>query len=188
MNGRHSAKRWTLALALVMALGAIFLTGCGGSSGSSTAAGTTDTTASYPISTPGGAGKPEGMGISDEAQACLKEQGVELPEIKGGEGPPMGEGGKPPQGGEMSEMQKAFEECGIETGELKGGPEGGPPDMNSAAFRKQIKEYAACVRENGYELAEPDFSGEGPVFDESEAESAAFKKASAKCKDLLGGR
>ena len=116
----------------------------------------------------------------------------------------MGEGGKPPQGGEMPEggppgeggpggegfekMQKAFEECGVETGGFKGGPGAGAPDMNSAAFRKQIKEYTACVRENGYELAEPDFSGEGPVFDESEAESAAFKKASAKCKDLLGGR
>jgi hypothetical protein len=86
-------------------------------------------------------------------------------------------------------MQKAFEECGVETPEFKGGPggEGGTPNMNSAAYKKQVKEYAACVRENGYEIAEPNFSGEGPVFEKSESESAAFNKASAKCQSLLGG-
>jgi len=197
MNGRHAAKRWTLALAL-LAIGAMILAGCGGSSGGSSAASTT--TASAGGSTGEGAAGPEGMEISDEAKACLKEKGVEMPEFKGGEGgrPPMGEGGEPPEGGPPGEggqggegfekMQKAFQECGVEMGEFKGGPSGGAPDMNSAAFRKQIKEYAACVRENGYELAEPDFSGEGPVFAKSESESAAFKKASAKCQDLLGGR
>jgi hypothetical protein len=211
MNGRHSVKRRPLALALVVAIGAMVLAGCGGSSGGSSAA--SSTTASASGSTTEGSGGPGGMQISDEARACLKEKGVELPEFKGGEGgrPPAGEGGEPPEGGgEMPEggppgeggpagaggpggegfekMQKAFEECGVETGEFKGGPGAGAPDMNSAAFRKQIKEYAACVRENGYELAEPDFSGEGPVFKKAESESAAFKKASAKCKDLLGGR
>ncbi|MGH6910584.1 MAG: hypothetical protein ACREEG_10380, partial [Phenylobacterium sp.] len=87
------------------------------------------------------------------------------------------------------EMQKAFEECGVETPEFKGAPggEGGAPNVNSAAFKKQVKEYVACVRENGYEIAEPDFSGEGPVFEKSESESAAFKRASAKCQSLLGG-
>ena len=43
--------------------------------------------------------------------------------------------------------------------------------------------------ENGVEMPEPNFSGEGPVFDESEVnrESAKFKQASAKCESLLGG-
>jgi hypothetical protein len=50
-----------------------------------------------------------------------------------------------------------------------------------------VKEYVACVRENGYELAEPNFSGEGPIFEKSESESAAFKKASASCQNLLAG-
>jgi hypothetical protein len=140
--------------------------------------------------------------ISEEAKACLKEKGVELPGFKGGEGGPPSGGmpergekpeGTPPAGGfggeGKEELQKAFEECGVEAPEFKGGPggEGGAPNLNSAAFKKQIKEYAACVRENGYEIAEPDFSGEGPVFEKSESESAAFKKASAKCQSLLGG-
>ncbi len=151
--------------------------------------------------------------ISEEAKACLKEKGVELPEFKGGEGgPPAGgngeppEGFEPPEGGEMpeggpsggeggpggeklEEQKAAFEECGVEMPEFKGGPggEGGKPNTNSAAFKKQINEYVACVRENGYELAEPNFSGEGPIFEKAESESAEFKKASAQCQELLGG-
>jgi hypothetical protein len=73
--------------------------------------------------------------------------------------------------------------------EFKGGPggAGGAPNVNSASFKKQVTEYVACVRENGYELAEPNFSGEGPIFEKAESESAAFKKASASCQSLLGG-
>jgi predicted small secreted protein len=162
-------------------------------------------------------GKAGGMmNISEEAKKCLKEKGVELPEFKGGEGgPPSGEppagaeagempeGGEPPAGAEggekpeggppagvfggegNEEMQKAFEECGVEMPEFKGGP--GGANVNSAAFRKQVKEYVACVKENGYQLAAPNFSGEGPIFEKSESESAAFKKASASCQSLLGG-
>jgi len=189
-------KRVSLAVAIAMILGALVLAGCGGSSGggstesSSTTAGTN------------GGGEQANFGISEEDRQCLKEKGVELPappaggELPEGAEPPEGfeppEGGKPPQGGGFGENSKAFEECGVEMPELKGGPggataEGAPPNVNSAAFKKQVKEYVACVRENGYELAEPDFSGEGPIFDKAESESAAFKKASEQCQSLLGG-
>jgi predicted small secreted protein len=196
-------KRTMLGMTLILVLVALVLAGCGGSSGGgSTETSTTASSGSEGSTTEGKAG---GMfNISEEAKACLKEKGVELPEFKGGEGkggPPSGEPpsgtesgekpeGTPPAGGFGSEeMQKAFEECGVEPPEFKGGPrgEGGAPNLNSAVYKKQVKEYAACVRENGYEIAEPDFSGEGPVFEKSESESAAFKRASAKCQSLLGG-
>jgi hypothetical protein len=194
MNWKLPKKRWTLGLAL-LALGALVLAGCGGGSGSS----------SDPSTTANGSGAegkgPGGFEISTEARACLKEKGAELPEFKGGEGgePPRGgekpEGGPPagagvpggPGGEGFGKLKKAFEECGVETPGFKRGSagEGGAP-VESAVFRKQVKRYAACVRKNGYELAEPNLSGEGPVFKESESESAAFKKASAKCQSLLG--
>jgi predicted small secreted protein len=214
-------KRTMLGMTLVFVLGALVLAGCGGSSGGG---GTeTSTTASSGSGSEASTaeGKAGGMvDISEEAKACLKEKGVQLPEFKGGEGeggPPSGgipEGGEKPEGGEPpsgtengekpegtpppargfggegnEEMQKAFEECGVETPEFKGGPgsEGGAPKLNSAAFKKRVKRYVACVKENGYELAEPNFSGEGPVFEKAESESAAFKKASASCQNLLGG-
>ena len=209
---RNKMKRLTLASATALALGALVLAGCGGSSGGSSV----DTTTT--ASTGDGAGPVE---MSAEDRECLKEKGVELPEFKAGEGPqtfrkgelpeggqmPEGaelpEGAAPPEGGampeggpagvvggpQMSEADKeAFEECGVEMPEFKAGPGGaGGPDVNSAQFKKQVREYVACVRENGYELAEPDFSGEGPIFEKSESESAAFKKASEQCQGLLGG-
>jgi hypothetical protein len=212
-------KRTMLGTALALVLGALVLAGCGGSSGGgSTETSTTASGSSGSESSGSGGATTEGkkgggaFNISEEAKACLKEKGVELPEFKSGEGgaPQGGESGEVPEGGEppssgeapeggpssggfggeqSEEMKKAFEECGVETPEFKAGAggEGGAPNTNSAAFKKQVKEYAACIRENGYEIAEPNFSGEGPVFEKSESESAAFKKASAQCQSLLGG-
>jgi hypothetical protein len=183
-----------LIAALALAVAALVLVGCGGSSGgSSSEASTTASSSGSEGPTAEGKGGPGGrFEISEEAKACLKEKGVEMPEFKGGEGgPPSGgekpEGG-PPGGGKFGENKKAFEECGVEFGGgFKGGPGGGKPNTNSAAFKKQVQEYVACVRENGYELAEPNFSGEGPIFEKAESENAEFKKASAQCQELLGG-
>jgi hypothetical protein len=207
MTKGTNVKRISIA-ALALVIGALVLAGCGGSSSSSSGGSSTEssTTASSSGSeTATGEGKGGGMfNISEEAKACLKEKGVELPEFKGGEGGPPGgaegempEPGEKPEGGEgdppggfggeqSEEQKKAFEECGVETPEFKGGA-GGKPNTNSAAFKKQVNEYVACVRENGYELGEPNFSGEGPVFEKAESESAEFKKASAQCQELLGG-
>jgi hypothetical protein len=133
---------------------------------------------------------PEGGRLPEGGEMPEPPEGAEMP--GGGEAPAGGampEGG-PPAGAQMSEANKeAFEECGVEMPEFKAGPggEAGGPNVNSAAFQKQVKEYVACVRENGYELAEPDFSGEGPIFEKAESESAAFKKASEACQSLLGG-
>lgn len=211
-------KRLSIA-AIALVIGALVLTGCGGSSGGSSSETTTtastggsESSGSEGAATSGGA-KFE---ISEEDRQCLKEKGVELPEFKAGEGPqtfqqgemPEGgelpappEGGQMPEGGELpeggptaaggaisEESKEAFEECGVEMPEFKAGAgAAGRPNVNSAAFKKQVKEYVACVRENGYELAEPDFTGEGPIFEKSESESAAFKKASEQCQSLLGG-
>ena len=149
-----------------------------------------------------------GFEISAEDRKCLKEKGVELPEFKGGEGPQTrqegeAEGGEMPEGGEIpaavlkaAKCRKAGRRPAASAAAKKWkrrsknaaskcpnskvgrAAKGGAPNVNSAAFKKQVKEYVACVRENGYELAEPNFSGEGPIFDKAESESAAFKKAS----------
>ena len=189
---RPARRRLAGVAAIVAALALLLLAGCGGSGGGSgtTTAGTSAT---------GRSGGPGGFELSDETRACLKEQGVELPEP--GQGAPSGSGGPPeggpPEGGSPAggppggsgksaeKMQEAFEECGAEP--PQGKPAGAP--MSSAGFRKSIREYAACMRENGYALPEPDLSGEGPVFRESEVdrESPKFKKADAKCHAALGG-
>ncbi len=187
MNRKHRARgprravvAWSMgALAVLVAA---LLVGCGGSSGDSSTEGS-----STAIS--GQAGGPGGFELSDDTRACLEEQGVELPDP--GEGPPGSgappEGGPPQgfgQGGE--DMKEALEECGAEL--PQGGPGGGPP-MDSKDFRESVKEYAACMGENGYELPEPNLSGEGPVFKDSDVdrEDPKFEAADAECQSLLGG-
>ena len=210
MKSNDGKRRWRpgmlFGISLLLVTSSLVLAACGGGSSGGSESSSTSSESSTTSAEGSDQESKEGAqggfaAITDEQRSCLKEKGVELPEFKGGEGgPPMGENGEPPegfeppeggeggppQGGNLAESSKAFEECGVELGEFKGGPGGaGRPDMNSAAFKKQVKEYVACVRENGYELAEPDFSGEGPIFDKSESESSEFKEASKSCEDLL---
>jgi len=178
-------------MGVLAVLATVLLAGCGSSGGGESSS--EETTASSEQ-----AGGPGGFAeISDETRSCLKEEGVELPEPGQG-GPPAGgpPEGTPPEGGPPTggppqgfgkggaKMKKAFEECG---GELPQGKPEGPP-MDSGAFRKSIKEYVACMGENGVELPEPNLSGEGPVFKESEVDREApkFKAANEKCQSRLG--
>jgi hypothetical protein len=173
-------------MSALVVLVAVLLSGCGGSGSSDSTTEESSAASSEQAGGPGGFAE-----ISEETRSCLKEKGVELPEPGQG-GPPAGgppEGG-PPAGGPPqgfgkggAQMKKAFEECGVEL--PQGKPEGAP--INSGALRKSIKEYVACMGENGVELPEPNLSGEGPVFKESEVdrEDPKFKAASAKCADLI---
>ena len=63
----------------------------------------------------------------------------------------------------------------------------GPPNANSATFRKSLTEYVACVRKNGYSLPEPNLSGKAPIFSSSKVnrDDPKFKVASAKCANLI---
>jgi hypothetical protein len=173
-------------MGVLAVLATVLFAGCGSSGGSESSS--EETTASSEQ-----AGGPGGFAeISDETRSCLKEKGVELPEPGQG-GPPAGgpPEGMPPEGGPPqgfgkggAKMKKAFEECGVEL--PQGKPEG--PPMNAGAFRTSIKEYVACMGENGVELPEPNLSGEGPVFKESEVdrEDPQFKAANEKCQPRLG--
>jgi hypothetical protein len=168
---------------MAMVVAALLLAGCGGSGGSESSSEEGSAASSEPAGGPGGF-----VEISEETRSCLKEKGVELPGPGQG-GPPAGgpPAGGPPQGFGKggAKMKKAFDECGVEL--PQGKPEGAP--MNSSAFHKSIKEYAACMGENGYDLPEPNVSGEGPVFKESEVdrEDPKFEAANEKCQPLLGG-
>ena len=78
-------------------------------------------------------------------------------------------------------MRKAFQECGGNA------PRSGFGNRNSAQFKKSIQAYVSCVRRNGYDLPDPNLSGDGPVFDSGEVgqNDADFEKASQKCQGRL---
>jgi hypothetical protein len=82
-------------------------------------------------------------------------------------------------------VRKAFQACGIQAPSPQAA--GGSPDVNSNAFRQSVSRYVACIRQNGYDMPDPNLSGKGPVFDESKVNrhDPKFQAASQKCQQLL---
>ncbi len=72
-------------------------------------------------------------------------------------------------------------------------------DRDNAEFQDQILEFAACMRDNGYDMADPDFSsfgpggeggsGDGPrgPFGAIDPEDPAFQAGLEACQDILSG-
>ncbi|MCK9249332.1 MAG: hypothetical protein M0P31_10225 [Solirubrobacteraceae bacterium] len=221
-----------------LSVGAIALTGCGGSDADTT----TNASATNAANQGGPAGQTDEQ--RQELQACLKQQGVELPELPaGGRGrgdggtdgdgpgaegsppegapdgaPPQGgaDGGPPPgmpggglpggglpgggrpggpgggPGGDLSDedrekLRKAMEACGATRGPGGGRGRGGRPDVSDADYQQRVKAYVACVEKQGVDLPDPDFSGDGPIFDPDEVDQQdeKFRKASAACQGEL---
>ncbi len=173
----------------MLATAAVLGAGCGGGGGSDTS----DSGSSN------GSNQQGARGQTAELRDCLKQHGIELPEgagpgggqpPAGGQPPPDGEfpppgsgqnGQGPPQGLDNSKMRKALQECGADA------PRGGFGNRNSPEFKKSIRAYVSCVRRNGYDLPDPNLSGDGPVFDSDKVDQndADFQKASQKCQDRL---
>lgn len=143
----RETKRLSIA-AIALVTGALILAGCGGSSGGSSSGTTTTTSA-------GGSESSGSEGTATEGGPPIGENGEPPEGFEPPEGGELPEGGEIPEGGPTAadgpmgeEISKAFEECGVEMPEFKVGPGGeGRPNVNSAEFKKQVKEYVACVRE-----------------------------------------
>lgn len=171
----------------VLGLVALVAAGCGSSS--SSGSGSTSTQANA------GAG-----GNRQQVAACLKKQGIALPQRRPGTRPRNGNGGgffffggggagagaSRPQGaasGRFAKIQAALKKCGINPQRnFRGGFR-----ANSARFRAALTKFVACVRKNGYDLPKPNTSGNGPVFDASKVNrnDAKFKAAAQKCQSDL---
>jgi hypothetical protein len=169
------------------------LAACGSSGSGSTSASTTSSTSS---SKAGGASRFASL------RSCMKEQGITLPAPPSGTtgrpggpgagaagGPGAGAAGggprglQPPKGVSQSQFQAALKKCGA--GNF-GGKAGG---VNSASARAALTKYAACLRENGVNVPEPNTSGNGPVFNTKgiDTSSSTFKAAQSKCQSDLKG-
>lgn len=216
MIDQTSTRRRAVAPLALLLVG-LALGGCG-SSGSDT----TTTTAAAGNRTGGDPAQREKL------QACLKQQGVDLPQRPAGAGgpgappggaPPTGDGGSPsgdgapstgdggppaglPGGGgvpgagaggpgglssdQRRKLQAAMQKCGVDPSRF-GRRAGGGARPDDAAYRKRVTAYVACVRENGFDLPDPDFSGKGPIFDPEKVDQqdATFQKASRACQAKL---
>jgi hypothetical protein len=184
-----------LALALLVLAAGVCIAACGSSSGSSSSTTTAASGTPAASTTPGSTSRAK-------LEACLKQHGVTLPsgfgQRRNGGGPPPGGGGGFFGGGGSgsgtgsasgqtnrsrffnSKTAAAFKACGAQFGGRFG--------AGGRRFRlshTKINQYVACVRKNGYDLPNPNFSGKGPIFPANIRTNKQFQAASKKCQSIL---
>jgi hypothetical protein len=188
------------AVAVVTLAAGCLIAACGSasSSGNSTSSTAASASSSRSSSAVGGA---TGSARRTQLVACLKSHGVTLPSRRPGSGPPPGGGAggggtgtgtgtsTTPRrnfffgGGARNispKMQAAFKACGAQFG-FRGGAGGFRGRLSHTAITK----YVTCVRQHGYKLPNPNFSGKGPIFPANIQSNAKFQGASKACQNLL---
>jgi hypothetical protein len=201
------APRGALYMGVVLALGCLIAAcGSGGSSSAGTSSGTTTASAAS-----GGASGRANPARRADLVACLKQHGVTLPSRPPGEGAAGGGagggaggaagGGAGAAGGggtgttgratggglfggggafaNNPKLRSAFQACGAQFGFRGGGA------FRARLSRATITKYVTCVRQHGYNLPDPNFSGKGPVFPANIRNNAKFQAASRACQSLL---
>jgi hypothetical protein len=166
LNHVKHQKRLHLS-ALIAIAATVAVAGCGGGSSSSSTSTSTSSLANA------------GGGRRAAIAACLRKQGITPPQRPRAGGEPFIPGGG--RGGRFQDprVRAALRKCGIN-----------PPTgrrFNGANYRQAITKFAACVRQNGYDLPAPNFSGKGPVFDPTKVNRSdpKFMAAARKCQGLL---
>ena len=178
---------------VVLALGGL-IAACGSSSSTTTSSTTASAAA-------GGAGGAPNASRRAALVACLKQHGVTLPAR-----PPGAGGGTPPGPGAPGGSGTSTGTTGTGTaprrGFLGGGGLAANPNLRAAfqacgarlrfgggrrfrLSRTAITKYVTCVRQHGYNLPSPNFSGNGPVFPSNIRSNAKFQAASRACQSLL---
>jgi hypothetical protein len=193
------APRGALFIFLALALGCV-IAACGSASSSSSttsssasggSSGTTTTTAAT------------GSARRTALEACLKQHGVTLPSrpagAPSGGGAPggapgsstgtgtgtTGTGTTPRRGffggggfANNPKLQAAFKACGANFGGRRG-------NFAGRLSHTAVTKYVACVRQHGYNLPNPNFSGKGPIFPANIRTNQKFIAASKPCQSLL---
>lgn len=138
----------------------------------------------------GGAAKTEEE-LEEQALAfsqCMRENGVPDfpdPEIDGGRIRMRVGGGAGGADLDPQAVDRAMEAC--EDLAPRGGGNMSAEDRQE--MQDAFLDYAQCMRENGYDMPDPDFSdGDGMFRLEGEPDDPAFQQAQAACEDELPGR
>ncbi len=185
---------------LILLLAAVGLAACGGSSstttttnaaatGASTGGGTTNPgTPSTGTSSTGAhpAGQPN-AGRFTAVRECLSKKGITLPQRTPGVAGLAGSGGiKMPSGMTHAQLAEALKSCNVK---YAGGRVAQPAHALPARFHNVLARFAACLRQNGANVGEPNTSGKGPIFNTKgiNTGSPQFRAAAMKCRTTLFG-
>ena len=183
-----------VALLLVMAaLLVTTATACGDKSGNNGVA-TLGGTSGSSDDADNGDGDTSAEDAEDQAlefSKCMRENGVPDfpdPEFNGEGGITIERSAGPGDSADRETEEKAMKAC--EDKMPRGG--GNFSEEDRAEMQDAFLEYAKCMRENGIDMPDPDFSEGGGAFrmgvggDGMNPDDPAFKKADEACHDKLG--
>ncbi len=175
-----------VALTLAVAATALLLAACGSSS--NTGSSSSSTSSGGAAASAGGAA----TAARSKFAACLKAHGVTLParpagarRRPGGPGSGYGGGGRGfffggsgaagggPASGRFNnpKFRAALQACG-----------GGRfPQRRFTPNKAAVTKFTACVKQHGYNLPAPNFSGKGPIFPAAIARDKKFQAAARAC-------
>lgn len=181
------------SVAIIAAALALLVAACSGSSDDSVASLSSTTTTTVPSTDQ----PPSQEGTDEEVilafAACVRDNGIE-----GFEDPTIdadgrlefgGGGGQDPEV-DRETLRAARDACS----EHLEGLAFGPGNIDRSEIEDQLYEFAACMRDNGYEMPDPEFSGEpgqgdggGPFGGAIDPEDPAFETALEACEAAFGG-
>lgn len=166
--------------------GALLLTACGSSAASDGVASLE--VADTSVTTVVDVGEVDTEVAFMELAACLREEGVDAADptvdADGNVQPPAINGERPPR----DEMQEAFAACS----EILEGATLGFREVDQTELQDSLLEYAQCMRDNGFDMADPDLTalgagrGTGGPFGELDRTDPEFVAADATCSEILG--
>src|SRR5262245_10746363 len=167
----------------VLAVVALLVTGCG-SDGDSPSVATASNSSDQPSSTTTTTADQEQQAL--QFTKCMRENGVDMAD------PTVDTDGnlrwQPPDmsGSSQEELQKARDACQQYLQGLQQDFMG----EDQTEFRDSLLKYAQCMRDNGYDLPDPNFSNQGsggPFGDAIDEDDRAYEKADAVCGTYLPG-
>ena len=126
-----------------------------------------------------------------EFTACLRDEGLDIDD------PGVDENGNlvPPnqhalagQTLDMAALHSAFDVCR----ELLDNVAFGLNTEDLSEREDELLAFAVCMRDNGYEMPDPDFStdghtGDGPFGDAIDTDDPDFQRAATSCEGIIGG-
>lgn len=162
-------------------------TSSNGTSSTGTSSSSTGTTPTTP------AGQPNEARYN-AVRECLAQKNIVLPQrTQGAAGLVAGGNGiKVPKGMSHAQLTEALMACNVKyTGGHVAHPGStGPGHPLPERFHRVLARFAACLRQNGVPVGEPNTSGKGPLFNTKgiNTGSPQFRAAAAKCRTALFGK
>jgi hypothetical protein len=157
--------RTTLLAATVLALLAVAASGCGASDEADDGVASLDTGASASAgATTTGAESDDPQEAALEWARCMREHGIDVPDPQVDAGGRLrirpGRGGFRPGAGDDAEFREARDACGLPFGNAR--PQ--LTDEQRQQLQETMLEFARCMRAEGIDMPDPDFSGGGGAF------------------------